>query len=58
MVRRVKNSRWKEITWTISINGSNNQVAQKEKFEEIIHDKTSLELAHDMSQLIKDNFNL
>jgi hypothetical protein len=47
----------KEISRTISITGSNNQVTRKEKFEEIIHDKMSPKLVRDMSQLIKDSFH-
>jgi hypothetical protein len=57
MVRRVENSRRKEVSQMISITGFNNQVARKENFEEIIHDKTSPELACDMSQLIKESFH-
>jgi hypothetical protein len=48
----------KEISRMISIAGSNNQVVRKEKFEEIIHDKTSPELELYMCQLIKDSFHL
>jgi hypothetical protein len=47
----------KEVSRTISITGFNKQVSQKENFEEIIHDKMSLELARDMSQLIKESFH-
>jgi hypothetical protein len=57
MVRQVRNSRRKEVSWTISIIGFHNQVARKENFEEIIHDKTSPELVRNMSQLIKESFH-
>jgi hypothetical protein len=43
MVRRVENSRRKEVSRAISITGFNNKITQKENFEEIIHDKTSPE---------------
>jgi hypothetical protein len=46
-----------EVRWMISITDFNNQFAQKENFEEIIHGKASPELVHDMSQLIKESFH-
>jgi hypothetical protein len=44
MVRPVTNSRRKEISQTISVSGSTNEVGQKKQFRGIIHGKTGQEL--------------